>query len=91
MLNESKGFLQNQKPQAVAQTEPKDYTNQKSQAVLNESKDYTNQKSQAVLNESKDYTNNQVAIEKAERVATDEEHDRQIGVINAQKRHLWAV
>lgn len=54
------------------------------QKTLNESKDYTNQKSQAVLNESKDYTNNQVAIEKAERVATDEEHDRQIGVINAQ-------
>ena len=82
MLNESKDYT-NQKSQAVL-NESKDYTNQKSQAVLNESKDYTNQKSQAVLNESKDYTNNQVAIEKAERVATDEEHDRQIGVINAQ-------
>lgn len=81
-LNESKDYT-NQKSQAVL-NESKDYTNQKSQAVLNESKDYTNQKSQAVLNESKDYTNNQVAIEKAERVATDEEHDRQIGVINAQ-------
>ena len=89
VLNESKDYT-NQKSQAVL-NESKDYTNQKSQAVLNESKDYTNQKSQAVLNESKDYTNNQVAIEKAERVATDEEHDRQIGVINAQKRHLWAV
>ena len=82
VLNESKDYT-NQKSQAVL-NESKDYTNQKSQAVLNESKDYTNQKSQAVLNESKDYTNNQVAIEKAERVATDEEHDRQIGVINAQ-------
>ena len=82
VLNESKDYT-NQKSQAVL-NESKDYTNQKSQAVLNESKDYTNQKSQAVLNESKDYTNNQVTIEKAERVATDEEHDRQIGVINAQ-------
>ena len=82
VLNESKDYT-NQKSQAVL-NESKDYTNQKSHAVLNESKDYTNQKSQAVLNESKDYTNNQVAIEKAERVATDEEHDRQIGVINAQ-------
>ena len=82
VLNESNDYT-NQKSQAVL-NESKDYTNQKSQAVLNESKDYTNQKSQAVLNESKDYTNNQVAIEKAERVATDEEHDRQIGVINAQ-------